>query len=120
MTFFNSSFDIVSVVFPEAKLPETLDPNYFLWIPASDADAAVNPIGINRLLPNAMSTFFINRKLTFITSPRSLSSNPLDCITLNSRGFDNFTLTDEFFGKDLQILETYVSVNPFLINDHIL
>ena len=29
MTFFNSSFDIVSVVFPEAKLPETLDPNYF-------------------------------------------------------------------------------------------
>ena len=64
--------------------------------------------------------FFINRKLTFITGPRSLSSNPLDCITLNSRVFDNFTLTDEFFAKDLQILEIYVSVNPFLTNVHIL
>ena len=29
MIFFNSSFDIVSIVVPEPKLPETLDPNYF-------------------------------------------------------------------------------------------
>ena len=43
--------DISSVVFSEP----------------SDADAtAVNPNGINTLLPDDVSTFFINSKITFI------------------------------------------------------
>ena len=47
----NSSFEIISVVFP--------DPNIFLCIPASAADAAAfNPKGINILLANGFITFF--------------------------------------------------------------
>ena len=47
-----SSFDIIIVVlFP--------DPNIFLCIPASAADAAaVNPNGIKTLLANGLITFF--------------------------------------------------------------
>ena len=81
--------------------------------------AVVNPTGINTLLSNVMSMFFIIHKLTFMTGPRSLSSNPLDCIILDSGVFDNFTLTDEFFAKDFQILEPCVFANLFLINFHI-
>ena len=47
-----SSFYIISVAFP--------DPNIFLCIPASAADAAaVNPKGIKTLLANGLITFFI-------------------------------------------------------------
>ena len=39
------------------------DPNSFLCIPASAADAAtVSPKGINTLLANGVITFFINGK----------------------------------------------------------
>ena len=49
-----SLFDIISVVL----LP---DPNIFLCIPASAADAAaVNPKGINTILANGVITSFIN------------------------------------------------------------
>ena len=48
-----SLFDIIRVVFP--------DPNIFLCIPASAADAAAfNPRGINTLFANGAITFFIN------------------------------------------------------------
>ena len=47
------SFEIIKVVVP--------DPNIFLCIPASAADAAaVNPKGIKALLANGLITFFIN------------------------------------------------------------
>ena len=47
-----SLFDIISVVFP--------DPNIFLCIPASAADAAaVNPKGIKTLLANGLITFLL-------------------------------------------------------------
>ena len=47
-----SLFNIISVVFP--------DPNTFLCIPASAADAAaaVNPKEINTLFANGVITFF--------------------------------------------------------------
>ena len=46
-----SSFDIISVVFS--------DPNIYLCVPASAADAAaVNPKGSNTLLANGLITFF--------------------------------------------------------------
>ena len=47
-----SLFDIISVIFP--------DPNIFLRVPASAADAAVvNTKGIKTLLANGLITFFI-------------------------------------------------------------
>ena len=47
---FISSFEIISVV--------TSDPNIFLWIAATVADAAaVNPKGIKIPLANSLSTF---------------------------------------------------------------
>ena len=50
---FISSFEIIKVVVP--------DPNIFLCIPASAADAAaVNPKVIKTLLANGLITFFVN------------------------------------------------------------
>ena len=50
MISFISSLEIINVVLP--------DPNIFLWITASVADAvAVNPYGIKTLFTKALSTF---------------------------------------------------------------
>ena len=60
-------FDIISVVvLCEAEDERRLwpDPNIFLCIPASAADAAaVNPKGIKTLLANGLITFFTNGNL---------------------------------------------------------
>ena len=56
-----SSFGIISVVFP--------DPNIFLCILASAADAVVNPKGIKTLLANVLITFFINGNPVFSNGP---------------------------------------------------
>ena len=57
----------------------------FLCITASAAEAAaVNPKGINTLLANGVSTFFINGNPVFNKGPSNLPENPLDCII-----FDN-------------------------------
>ena len=54
-----SLFDIISVAWPP-------DPNIFLYIPASAADAAaVNPKRINPVLANGVSIFFISGNPTF-------------------------------------------------------
>ena len=59
-----SSFDIISVVVP--------DPQIYLQIPASAADAAaVNPNGIKTLLANGLITFFINFSLIKSTKKSS-------------------------------------------------
>ena len=61
------------------------NPNIFLCIPASAADAAaVSPKGINTLLANGVITLFINGNPVFNKGPSNLPKNPLDCIT-----FDN-------------------------------
>ena len=66
---FISSFEIIKVVFP--------DPNIFLCIPASAADAAaVNPKGIKTLLANVLITFFNNGNPVFNNGPNSLLKNP--------------------------------------------
>ena len=53
-----SSFDIINVVLCEGWLWP--DPNIFLCIPASAADAAaVNPKGIKTLLANGLITFLL-------------------------------------------------------------
>ena len=73
-----SLFDIISV----ALLP---DPNIFLCIPASAADAsAVSPKGINTLLATGVITLFINGNPVFNKGPSNLPKNPPDCII-----FDN-------------------------------
>ena len=73
---FISSVDIISVV---VLLP---DPNNFLCIPVSAADAAaVNPNGIKTLLANGLITFFINGSPLYNNGPRSLARNLPDCIS---------------------------------------
>ena len=73
-----SLFDIISVVL----LP---DPNTFLCIPASAADAAAaSPKGIYTLLANGVITLFIKGNPVFNKRPSNLPKNPLDCIM-----FDN-------------------------------
>ena len=68
---FISSFEIIKVVVP--------DPNIFLCIPASAADAAaVNPKGIKTLLANGLITFFINGNPGFNNGPSNLPKNPPD------------------------------------------
>ena len=58
-------FDIINVVFP--------DPNIFLCIPESPADAAaVNPKGIKTLLANGVITFFVNGNPVFNKGPTNL------------------------------------------------
>ena len=101
MMSFVSLFDIISVVVPNPKVSEVPDPNTFSWIYASAADTvAVNPNGINRLLANSVSTFFIKRR-TFLNGLRSLSRNTPNCIMLDSCVFDNCTLTNDLFAKAL-------------------
>ena len=68
---FISSFETIKVVFP--------DPNTFLCIPASDADAAaVNPKGIKTLLASGLITFFINGNPVFKNGPSNLLKNHSD------------------------------------------
>ena len=52
------------------------DPNIFLCVPASAADAApVNPRGIETLLANGLITFFINVNPVFSNGPSNLPRN---------------------------------------------
>ena len=70
---FISSLEINNFVVP--------DPNIFLRIPASIADAdAVNPYGIKTLLASGLSTFFIKGNPVFSNGHRSLPKNPPDCL----------------------------------------
>ena len=65
MISFISSLEIINVVKP--------DPNIFLEIAASVADAAaVNPNGIITLLANGLSTFPIKGNPVFSNGPKSL------------------------------------------------
>ena len=54
-----------------------------LCIPASAADAAVNPKGIKTLLANGLVTLFINGNPLFSNGPKSLPRIPADCIILD-------------------------------------
>ena len=63
----------------------SLIPVFFLCIPASATDAAaVNPKGINILLPNGLITFHIKDNLVFSNGPSNLPKNPPDCIILDN------------------------------------
>ena len=85
-----SSLEIISVV--------KLDPNIFLWIAASVANAAaVNPNGSKTLLANSLSTFPVKGNPVFNNGPKSLPNDPPDCPVLCNWVFDNFILADEPF-----------------------
>ena len=93
----------------------TPDPNIFLWIVASAADAAaINCNGIKTFLANGLSIFLIKGNPVFINGPKSLSKNPSDCPILCNWVFDNFILVDEPFPRALQNFETCVLVNNHL------
>ena len=67
MISFISSIEIINVVVP--------DPNIFLSIAGSAADAAT----VNPILTNGLSTFPIQGNLVFNNGPKSLPKNPTNC-----------------------------------------
>ena len=76
---FISSFEIIKVVVWEAEDEGRPDPNIFLCIPASAADAAaVNSKGIKTILANGLITFFINGNPLFSNGPSNLLINHPD------------------------------------------
>ena len=86
----------------EAKSKARLDPNMFLWIAASVADAGVvNHNGI-KTLANGLSTFPTKGNLFFSNGPKILPKNHLDFPILCNWVFDNFILADKPFAKALQ------------------
>ena len=84
---FISSFEIIKVVVP--------DPNIFLCIPASAADAAaVNPKGIKTLLANGLITFVINGNPVFSNGPSNLPKHLPDLIILEIWALESFKPVD--------------------------
>ena len=87
------------------------DPNIFLLIAVSVADAAaVNLNGIKTLLANVLSTFPIKGNPGFGNGPESLPKNLRDSPILCNWVFDNFIWAEEFFAKTLWNFETCVLV----------
>ena len=85
MIYFKSLFENTNIV--------VLDPNIFLLIDTTVADASDDsPNVIKMLLRNGLSTFPIKGKLVFSNSLRSLPRNPIDCPFLYNRVFDGFIL----------------------------
>ena len=83
-----SPFDIINVVLLWS------DPNIFLCISASAADAAaVNPKCINTLLANGLIKFFINDNPVFNNEPSNLPKKPPDCIILLILCFRKFYIS---------------------------
>ena len=104
MKSFISSFEFINVLTP--------DPNIFLWIVTSAADAAaVNLNGIKTLLANSLNTFPIKLHPGFSNGPKSLPKNAPDCPILRYWVFDNITLVNELFAKVSRSFKTCVLVN---------
>ena len=78
----------------------TPDPNIFLWIAASvaDAAAAVIPNGIKTLLANGFDACFIGNPV-FSNGPKMMPKNLRGCPILCNWVFDNFILAYEPFAK---------------------
>ena len=88
------------------------DPNIFLCIPASAADAAaVNPKGINTLFANGLITLFISGNPVFNKGQTNLSKNLPDCIIFDNCVLENLILADQLFENTLRIVETCLSVS---------
>ena len=89
-----SSFEIIKVtLWP--------DPKIFLCIPASAADAAINPKGSKTLLANGLIAFFINPNPVLSNESKSLPRNPHDCIILDNCVFGNLISVDKLLAKAL-------------------
>ena len=97
MISFISSLDIIVIVIP--------DPNIFLWIAVSVADAAaVNSNGIKTLLASGLRIFIIESDQVFSNGPKILTKNSPDCHILSNWVFDNFILAEELSSKALRSL----------------
>ena len=86
------------------------DPNNFFLIAVSVADAAaLNGNGIETLLGNDLSTFFIKGNSVSSNGSRLLTKSPPDCSILDNSVVYDFILADELF--DLANLEAFVLLN---------
>ena len=112
MISFISALEIINVVREAESEGRVPDPNIFLWIAASVANAAaVNANGIKTLSANGLSTFLIKGNPVFSNGLKILPKNPPDCPILCNWIFDNFILVDEPLAKALRSLEICVLVN---------
>ena len=110
MISFISSLEIIYVV--------VQDPDIFLWIAVSVADAAaVNPNGIKTLSANDLSKCLIKGNPVFSNGPKNLPKNPPYCPILCNWVFDNLILAEKLLAKALQSLESCVLVNNNLCGD---
>ena len=100
MISFISSLEIINVVKP--------DPNIFLWIAASAADAA----DVKYIL--SLSAFPMKGNPVFNDSPKILPKGPPDCPNLCSWVFEKFILADKPFANVLRIFKTCVLVKNSL------
>ena len=97
MISFISSLEIIVIVIP--------DPNIFLWIAVSVADAAaVNSNGIKTLLASGLRIFIIESDQVFSNGPKILTKNSPDCHISSNWVFDNFILAEELSSKALRSL----------------
>ena len=83
------------------------DPNVFLWIALTVADAAtMNSNRIKTLLARFLSTFPIKDSPVFSNGSKSLRKNPPDCLILCNWVFGNFILAKQLIAKVLRTFET--------------
>ena len=77
----------MKIVFP--------DPNIFLYIHASAADAAaINPKGIKTILANGLIIIYINGNPVFDNRPSNLPKNPPDWTILEVSALQSFKSID--------------------------
>ena len=112
MIIFISSLETINVTVREVKSEGQPDSNIFLWIAASNADAAAfNPNGIKTLLVNDLSTFFIKDKPLFSNGSKRLPINPPNYPILCKWVFSSFILAEKLSAKALRSFKTRVVVN---------
>ena len=76
-------FFMISFKFSFENANVVLDPNIFLWITASVADAVtVNSNGVKILLDNALIILFIKDNRVFSNGPKGIPKNPPSCSIL--------------------------------------
>ena len=88
------SFESIIVVTP--------NPNFFLWIATSVADAAaININGVKTLLASCLSAFPIKNKWVFSNAHKSLTRDIPNCPILWNWVFDNVVFFDKLFANAL-------------------
>ena len=80
LSWYNAFFSLEIIIIVIRGVERRPDPNIFLWIDASFADApAVTPNDIKAPSANGLSTFYPKCKPVFSNGSKSLPKSPPDC-----------------------------------------